>query len=661
MAELPAKLKLPRVRKVELRSFSLYSSAPIITVDIPEGVFCLAGANGLGKSTFLTAVNYAITGIVSDPNRKFESIEEYYQFSLKFADSFFTGRIAERDREAAEVSLDMLVGNRLYKITRGVFDVEELREFSVIETDDVKEEEVVDTSEMTASERHEKYTNRITQDVGFNIFEQLVFLQHFVCTFDERRHLLFWNQRTLEEAIYLAFGVDHAEAKRAGALRRDIEKADSLARNANWQATEVRKKIREMESTFAQNTQSQNNDGDIEKKHEKLLEEYQSDQDAVVLIQNQLRDATLILTEFTARQAALRTEYSEVFSARTQKRMSVEQHPLVITSILEARCGICGSHGDGVVDAIKLRVQEATCPLCGSATHIHQVDPEYMERLKSIDEEISTVKFRVDEVTKTISRLNGQLEQAKSKADATRIQLENFERANNEKIQQLRSRSQGKDNIQRLLDTYRTQLDYHLKRKEEQYARRNTKREELLKLQRNIERQYAVVEEEFVPLFRDLAFRFLGIDLDIKMETGSSPGVNLVLEVRSTARRQYHQLSESQRFFIDIALRMALVQYMSDPVHKASLFIDTPEGSLDIAYESRAGDMFARFIEKGYDILMTANINSSRLLRRLAERCGQSTMYLCRMTSWTDLSEVQIEEEDLFEEAYADIELALKH
>ncbi len=86
------------------------------------------------------------------------------------------------------------------------------------------------------------------------------------------------------------------------------------------------------------------------------------------------------------------------------------------------------------------------------------------------------------------------------------------------------------------------------------------------------------------------------------------------LEVKSSARRHTYQLSESQRFFVDIALRMALINHMSSKSTKGVLLIDTPEGSLDIAYENRAVDMFADFVELGYGIIMTANINSSRLL-----------------------------------------------
>ena len=104
---------------------------------------------------------------------------------------------------------------------------------------------------------------------------------------------------------------------------------------------------------------------------------------------------------------------------------------------------------------------------------------------------------------------------------------------------------------------------------------------------------------------------------------------------------------------------MAVANYITGETEASTMFIDTPEGSLDVAYESRAGEMFAQFVDHGNSIVMTANINSSQLLRRMAARCQSDLMHLERMTGWAQLSEVQLAEEDLFDEAFGIIEQAL--
>jgi ABC-type cobalamin transport system ATPase subunit len=163
-----------------------------------------------------------------------------------------------------------------------------------------------------------------------------------------------------------------------------------------------------------------------------------------------------------------------------------------------------------------------------------------------------------------------------------------------------------------------------------------------------------------VPRFKSLAKAFLGVDLDISMVSGSGGvGLQLQIEIRGSARRKDSQLSESQRFFVDIALRMALAQHISDLASPATLFIDTPEGSLDIAYEDRAGQMFANFVQSGHSLLMTANINSSKLLTTLARSCTAEHMSIIQMTQWTELSDVQQQASALFRSAYAEIDGAL--
>ena len=87
--------------------------------------------------------------------------------------------------------------------------------------------------------------------------------------------------------------------------------------------------------------------------------------------------------------------------------------------------------------------------------------------------------------------------------------------------------------------------------------------------------------------------------------------------------------------------------------------IDTPEGSLDIAYEARAGSMFSKFVAEGNRLLMTANLRSSQLVLRLARLQKNTGMQIVRMTDWTDLTEVQQSEEALFTEAYDAINVAL--
>ena len=270
---------------------------------------------------------------------------------------------------------------------------------------------------------------------------------------------------------------------------------------------------------------------------------------------------------------------------------------------------------------------------------------------------MSKTKAQLDDVGKGLQRIDRELPKLREATGDTDARLRAFEKENYSFLVKLSAGEKG-SSVGAVVAAYHAQMGDFLELKKRHYQRRDERKRDLRTLQKSLEERYAAAEGQFVPMFKDLAFQFLGLDLDVRMDTRASPAT-LVLEVKNDTRREYHQLSESQRFFIDIALRMALAQFMSTPGGKATLFIDTPEGSLDIAYENRAGNMLAMFVERGFHIVMTANINSSKLLLALAKRLGHARMDLCRMTSWTELSEVQVEEEGLFEEAFSTIEKAL--
>ena len=66
---------------------------------------------------------------------------------------------------------------------------------------------------------------------------------------------------------------------------------------------------------------------------------------------------------------------------------------------------------------------------------------------------------------------------------------------------------------------------------------------ELKTIQDGLAARYRVAEAEFLPSFKQLAFAFLGIDLNIRFESRSGP-IRLILEVDGQPRRRQHELSE---------------------------------------------------------------------------------------------------------------------
>lgn len=77
-----------------------------------------------------------------------------------------------------------------------------------------------------------------------------------------------------------------------------------------------------------------------------------------------------------------------------------------------------------------------------------------------------------------------------------------------------------------------------------------------------------------------------------------------------------------RNFFPDNSIleyKLDIVTFVcSKTTASTSMLIDTPEGSLDIAYETNAGSMFYEYIAANQKMIITANLNSSGLIQTLA-------------------------------------------
>lgn len=84
--------------------------------------------------------------------------------------------------------------------------------------------------------------------------------------------------------------------------------------------------------------------------------------------------------------------------------------------------------------------------------------------------------------------------------------------------------------------------------------------------------------------------------------------------LNGTERESEKSLSESQRIFVDMAYRLATLEFF----HKDSYFIsETPDSTLDYLFEENAVKTFSYFINSGNTIFMSANARNSKLINTL--------------------------------------------
>lgn len=642
-------MNFPKIHKITISNFSLYKQKDKIELDLNDGVFCLAGANGLGKSTFIAIVSYALMGIVVDPKKNFDSINqitEFYKKNEKFAEIYFEGRIDESKRDLAWVGIEFTIGDFRYKLKRNFFETMNLLEFSRVNTIS-NEETIIESS--TSSELLEMYKKYLTQDIGVVTFEQYAFLQSFVLTFDESKKLIFWDTQVMNRILHLFFGIEPEYANRADDLRKKISKHESNMRNIQWNITQNEREIVEITNPSLLDISIEDAETLIKtiKENEKLMEEVQNNIEKQEMT---ISECDLNIKNFAIKIVNLNAKYEEVFQSLENSEILIEKDSSIVAILRKISNKILNNEDTtSDFDELKMRIIEVSKTLC---EHYQQ---EKAIELKNIDNEIMTSKKEQEEYIAKKNRIEKEICENKKILEDLKIKLNDLKYNNAKIIKQYDLYISANSNER--VNSIKNVIENDKIRKIEECKLRDKYKEELSALEKDMRTQYHKTEIEFIPIFKKYATNFLGLDIDIELKNTASTGLYLSLKVNNTERKDKYQLSESQQYFIDIALRFALIEISG--AKYATIFIDTPEGSLDIAYESRAGKMFGDFVTQGFDIIMTANINSSQLLLQLAKKCSQEKMKIERMTEWTILSTVQQEEQDVIEKAFSDIEGAL--
>lgn len=634
----------PKLLSIEIADFTLYKSKEIIHVDFNDGVFCLVGANGLGKSTFISILTYGVTGIVINPRKEFSQSNSIYDFvsdNREFSKNFFRGRIEPSKYDQASVRVVFTINGFLYTVERTFKDQTSLRYFSR-EPMDAKDSA---RTELSPREMLVEYESFLTKDMGLKSFEQFIFLHYFLLTFDESRRLLFWDRDAMSRVMYFCFGIDPSEAEKADELRKQIRTHESNIRNDQWSIT---KKQRELNSI-----QEDGIEGDLEEGMalesqlvaiEKRISEYSDKEEKN---QQELADCELRLSDSLIAMQAKRTQFDAAFKTLYDGEVPIEQDQDVIDLLRTISQHILqGKEWHYLMERLQEAIIAATNRISGSNTK------DTLKLLAEIDASMSEIDKTIKEKSIQKQALSADQKSLQNILAEMRGQRTDLLNQHGSAIDAFRKACNPE--VQRMIESLRNEIDRLAKRKNQFMIEKERLEAELKTIDQTIGQRYKLAENEFLPTFKKYAKSFVGYDIDVTFST-LEKSVGLSLSMNGELRQEHFQLSESQRYFIDIALRFALCEYCTKD-SASYILVDTPEGSLDIAYESKAGKMFADYVSKGNGLIMTANINSSQLLLQLAEKCRGEKMKVERMIDWTSLSAVQQEEQDKIEGAYSQIE-----
>lgn len=610
-------INLPVLRQLDIDGYGLFpgdASLPGLHAELNPGLKLILGANGLGKTTLVTMIYRMLTGPYDIPNiasggdlggRRIEAAP------ISRADRRIFGQRVSDDAQRARATLRFSLGETRVEVTRSLMTLE-IKRLTVngadIEVSDNSFEQLIKDSARLSS-----------------FGDWILALRYLIFYFEDRRALI-WDASAQIQLLRLLF-LPPDEAAEMSRKEREVLELDSAVRNRRYVLGREESSIVRIESSLktAEEIRQQLS----------LLQKIQADEKARLEALNDELTSTAAQRE-TARLNALTAEQAHESAMRNLERLQLreieaafpdatETGKYIIGQILaEEKCLTCGSIVPEFAEEIRERIRRQRCPICGSPMdepEDHRPKRDHSDALALIEDlEIQATASRksreaaekiFDDLLARISELNAKTANRSAEIDDLIRRLPPAEQKVHEQRSELATQRARLEADIEALDKLRGNFQRFVSEVNVKIA----KQRDAIKTAFDRYASGFLIEEcslTWTPRKSRVGqtgeqIEFAAFELDM---TGS----NFRIPHRRTSPEQ---VSESQREFIDLSFRMALMLVASSS--GSTLVIDAPESSLDAVFAKRAADVLLRFCETDSKnrLIVTSNLVDGDLIPEL--------------------------------------------
>lgn len=615
--------------------YTLYQQEPTFEYEFKDGINAVVGANGIGKTTFVNLIIYCLVG---HKKKKSKSTKNSKKTELKYVEEdFFSSRVNKQADDVtnmeAQASLEYYLGEERILITRSLIE-NSIKELcisgKVIERpDDIIYQGIV--------EEYSKISD-------FSDFELLV--REFLF-FDERRRNIAWEIESQDNILRILLLEDQYHLK-INKLEERVTKEDTKGRHKSEEKKvlrksyedliESRKKIidqtcngNEKDITNKETNREElvirknNIDVQISDKKESLLsiqEKVQDIEEDVSLMEGNIANIAILYENIISEIKRLETNlYKSIYSELPDYYYTIEKNLLA-----EGRCLICNTKSKDLQKKASKLKQGGRCLICesklaenipvddelvGNLNVLYSEKNEKLNELNNQKNQLNRLKLRFQEYNKEIGLLKEEIENL----ERTKIVIESELSKNNAEFDKGDMYIEILRNKEKVMDELEVEI-------RDAYKKRDAYQKELVKFTQKFKNVISNLNQRLSSYFNKYASTFIGMDCKLSATSkklNKIPHFYYTPEINGQVRKDIWSVSESQRFFLDQAFRMAIIDYLQDEIVGFSTFFltETPEGSLDIAYESQVAMMFKIFSESNNKIIFTSNLNSSSFLKEL--------------------------------------------
>lgn len=585
----------PILNEIAISDYGLYPGQNDEGLSISfKSMTLVLGANGLGKTTLITILYRLLSGAwdISAFSTKQEILGtaslDPTTISAKLR-NMFADRVADNAKDSV-ARLNFSLGDRQLVIKRN------LHRLKLISFEAIGEDWCIT--------KEDEYQSKIAELAGVESFSDwLLLLRYIVFYFEDRRALL-WDptaQRQLLRALFL----NATATKQWREEEREILQLDSRMRNLR---SAYRKEKASLDAEKRKIIDDEGLQDELSVLHELQKQDLERIEDLKVEIceldELRIDSRRKLLTSQSEYESAKREyEHAKLLTLQGQFPSQNETALYILSQLLtNEKCLICGSKHTKECEIYEERIRDSKCIICGSKNNT---------KIENIYQGLPVKRF--DKVSEKLLECE---QYVKNTNDDYQEILQNFEALSSESMALKTNTQERGRHIQAIeaklptvdTDEKKNELDVlselvHRMENELATKRKNfSQKMEPWNIQ--ISKVADQVKEAFGHYAKDFLFEECSINWDPQAthlgqggETIQFPGFSLDMSgadfPNSVRRRNPEHVSESQREFIDLSFRMAIMETVSSG--GSSLVIDAPESSLDAVFVRRAAATLNRF------------------------------------------------------------------
>ena len=608
------KIYLPTLKRVKISNYSLFRKD--IDYEFILGLNLIIGGNGIGKTTFINIVKYALIGLYKKDLdvRVYKGEKRLIRGNYSNYNTFFRNRTEEKDSDkdgAVELWFD--INETSFYVKRSLFDVKIEK---AIYTKNEKEYIIEGVaSKQDLYKGYDYYNDKndntnlqynyeriVSETSNLSDFEDLIFFVNQILFFGDSR------ENVVEERLLSSFLNDSSLERERKEYTLEAKYQDSISRHKQEEIKAITRVLKQI-----------NKNENIEYDQLTVMKEIERYEALKVQLENDRDNYQRKLHTLYNKDSQINKEINE--KEKEKQKLDAElkrnfwpnlnpKYEIYLTQYKGNHiCPMCNSD-------LSDRVYEEKNDECFFCHSKIICDPLKLNDVEAVTSELNLLEEKRRTIEKKIIVYESELKDTDSKYRKNKVDLFN-EQSKLRSFEKANDRDEDKQESSYLAMINRINELEIEKEKAAELSEKN--RNNALMIIGKIQENLLEITKSISKIFSVFAEDFMKLSCYLTLENTNNSDVKLFFPViDNKIRFDSEELSESQRFFVDYSFRMSILSYFYEI---PSFYIcETPDSSLDISYEENAAEIFMKYLEKPNSLILTSNLNNSTFITQILNR-----------------------------------------